>query len=274
MRARKRYGPEDVCRKFYQLQWGRALAGAETFSKTLGIAESKAASMGPRPCGRGNASGRGPLRCRYALLQWGRALAGAETRSPACGPCSRCRSLQWGRALAGAETTRRRHTGDSAILLQWGRALAGAETRTRIRAPRGPCRRFNGAAPLRARKQGAPGHDGGHLHASMGPRPCGRGNESMESSLPVSAVLQWGRALAGAETRCANRKDRLLPHASMGPRPCGRGNPFAARPACPCPTCFNGAAPLRARKRGMNQRWKKVPGLLQWGRALAGAETS
>ena len=207
--------------------------------------------------------------------------------------------------------------------LQWGRALAGAETPSSCSAWRPPTR-FNGAAPLRARKRLLPGYGAvDNRSASMGPRPCGRGNQSLPSMEPLvdggfngaaplrarklrsplqaatsKYKLQWGRALAGAETRYGQERRRraagqlqwgralagaetFLPSptlypgcgASMGPRPCGRGNPGHRTNTRRNMWCFNGAAPLRARK--LRQVAADVGGyvVLQWGRALAGAET-
>ena len=135
-------------------------------------------------------------------------------------------------------------------VLQWGRGLAAAEIcrpggGTAIGSPS-----FNGAAALRPRKfqrwSVATRDDNG---ASMGPRPCGRGNAvAALVAHKVAAQLQWGRGLAAAEmiTDLVRRRSRT--GASMGPRPCGRGN----RTCWPC--CANGMRRL------------------QWGRGLAAAE--
>ena len=60
--------------------------------------------------------------------------------------------------------------------------------------------RFNGAAPARARKSGQRHQARGKFLASTGPRPRGRGNYTEpDTSLSSGAVLQRGRARAGAE---------------------------------------------------------------------------
>ena len=61
--------------------------------------------------------------------------------------------LQWGRALAGAETMAIITPPGCESELQWGRALAGAETGTGMSRISWQAPRFNGAAPLRARKR-------------------------------------------------------------------------------------------------------------------------
>ena len=109
------------------------------------------ASMGPRRCGRGKRRSRGPGRRRNkAPLQWGRDAVVAERRS--IGKSSRQLPwLQWGRdavvAESGLPATVRVMTGG----LQWGRDAVVAE--------RNLCRHLLRHA----------------LHASMGPRRCGRG---------------------------------------------------------------------------------------------------
>ena len=84
-------------------------------------------------------------------LQWGRAVEGAETIDMIRAAGKRLYVLQWGRAVEGAET----HTPVTRISgvwsLQWGRAVEGAETTEGILSAE-RCTRFNGAAPLKARK--------------------------------------------------------------------------------------------------------------------------
>ncbi len=110
------------------------------------------ASMGPRPCGRGNARQRVELNANRKL-QWGRGLAAAEIRSRprTCFPAAQ---LQWGRGLAAAEMSLLRTSPLATTWLQWGRGLAAAEIRRKEKEEEEEERKT----------------------ASMGPRPCGRGN--------------------------------------------------------------------------------------------------
>ncbi len=64
----------------------------------------------------------------------------------------------------------------------------------------------------------------------------------------MAAVLQWGRARAGAEILFQGPRNASRLPASMGPRPRGRGNDLGELQAA------------------------LVDGWLQWGRARAGAE--
>src|SRR5437870_2210625 len=106
--------------------------------------------------------------------------------------------------------------------LQWGRARAGAEILNTTHVQKKKTR-FNGAAPARARKF-----------------------STVESHIPSSSELQWGRARA--EIRDHARPAHAIPRASMGPRPRGRGNGWESNPYAVTTFRFNGAAPARARK--------------------------
>ena len=184
----------------FALQWGRDLSVAEGTACTAG------------------SFGRG-------LLQWGRDLSVAEGDRARGGPPA-------GARFNGAATFRSRKDAEWEDLpdaeaasmgprpfgrgrgytnmfsfftlpLQWGRDLSVAEGA----GPRGPAAsrgRFNGAATFRSRKDGAPYWDvDAVVHASMGPRPFGRGRPAHARSCKVQA------------------------YASMGPRPFGRGRPPA-----------------------------------------------
>ncbi len=59
---------------------------------------------------------------------------------------------------------------------------------------------------------------------------------------------------------------------SMGPRPRGRGVRPLNRPSTFPTSCFNGAAPARARSWRCASPNSDAKTLLQWGRARAGAE--
>ncbi len=112
----------------------------------------------------------------FIMLQWGRDLSVAEIRSESMHVDALVK-LQWGRDLSVAEMWQASGSPDVTIFsLQWGRDLSVAEIQ-RDRRPR-----------LR------------HVHASMGPRPFGRGD----------LLLVLGGAEGGT--------------ASMGPRPFGRGD--------------------------------------------------
>ena len=61
-----------------RLQWGRGLAAAEMARPARPVLPIRRASMGPRPCGRGNVHLLALLRYGMQRLQWGRGLAAAE----------------------------------------------------------------------------------------------------------------------------------------------------------------------------------------------------
>src|SRR5581483_3960443 len=135
------------------LQWGRDHLVAET-DDVLGRDDlRRAASMGPRPSGRGNSM-----------------LASLRRRSW----CS----------FNGAATIWSRKP-------SVGWAASGA-----------PRRRFNGAATIWSRKLCPRGGDlAGQRHASMGPRPSGRGNLARaRADGRFAQMLQWGRDHLVAET--------------------------------------------------------------------------
>ena len=182
------------------------------------------ASMGPRPCGRGN---------WYISDKWVKNPTSFNGAAPlrARKPCQRSPGM---RAVGGFN--------------------GAAPLRARKPGPRGASRRgtrcFNGAAPLRARKPGPIFPAPRRRRSFNGAAPL-RARKLLRyvAAAGVSAVLQWGRALAGAETYWTRTCPRTPDYASMGPRPCGRGNRFI-RSSCDIDLySFNGAAPLRARKR-------------------------
>ncbi len=108
--------------------------------------------------------------------------------------------------------------------------------------------------------------------ASMEPRPCGRGENRNVTAFLNLGWLQWSRALAGAEREHPKRPCEGA-GASMEPRPCGRGEGCRRCRAWSCGTCFNGAAPLRARRAYLWDNFAWFWNTLQWSRALAGAES-
>ncbi len=108
------------------LQWGHGLAAVETQRDRVAGVEGHHASMGPRPCSRGNFAALGELRDQFAAsmgprpcsrgnrywivdagvwgrLQWGHGLAAVETGSSVTS-ITFCRELQWGHGLAAVET--------------------------------------------------------------------------------------------------------------------------------------------------------------------------
>ena len=157
--------------------------------------------MGPRPSGRGNPDFFHGMQLGSEWLQWGLDLPVEET-SLHIEPCRQPRAeLQWGLDLPVEETSRasstrstktsgfngastfrsRKHdVPGSGQPPQWG--FNGASTfrsRKLGRHPKGPldAHCFNGASTFRSRKQGRWRPRRLRLpHASMGPRPSGRGN--------------------------------------------------------------------------------------------------
>ena len=131
----------------------------------------------------------------------------------------------------------------------------------------------------------------------MGPQLCSCGNSSSSrTSTRTERWLQWGRNFAVAETLITARHYDMLTPASMGPQLCSCGNLAdttegrTARLAsmgpqlCSCGNLeregikltderFNGAATLQLRKRVSRRPAFRRPGLLQWGRNFAVAET-
>src|SRR5579885_2511780 len=95
------------------------------------------------------------------------------------------------------------------VALQWGRDRSVAEITARVGRLRTYWIGFNGAATDRSRKYTKSTDTRGRKrHASMGPRPIGRGN-------PRIVLRQAHHELA-----------------SMGPRPMGRGNEGQSPPNC------------------------------------------
>ena len=158
------------------LQWGRGLAAAEMAVDSYTLAT-------------------------ISELQWGRGLAAAEMTHSSVITCSG-RSLQWGRGLAAAEMIVAGESASSPTIASMGPRPCGRGNvgsrgwpsncvlsfngAAALRPRKWPAsyrrvdrpRSFNGAAALRPRKSLA-GPVGIALAAtaSMGPRPCGRGND-------------------------------------------------------------------------------------------------
>ncbi len=256
-----------------------------------------AASMEPRPCGRGNLK----VMLRTAAVH---SFNGATTlrswkRWRARKSCWTQLRLQWSHDLAVVETactgprTIWRWSGfnGATTLRSWKLDAAVAQRRVLV------C--FNGATTLRSWKQ----HRAEALVlivllASMEPRPCGRGNHEYKRGALHSGRLQWSHDLAVVETRLtraelggadsfngattlrswkpvprAGRRSVKREAASMEPRPCGRGNHRWSRQSDP----GHGASmEPRPCSRGNLNDLDQTVGLirLQWSHDLAVVETS
>ena len=181
------------------LQWGRDLSVAEGVPLTGWSDATSAASMGPRPFGRGRKKelsldeqilyasmgprpfGRGRSDMfsvdigRTSELQWGRDLSVAEgarsdqylrglpEASMGPRPFGRGRS----KTIMSAPLARR--------LLQWGRDLSVAEGSRRCKPPAGTISLQWGRDLSVAEGSWPPGLTRRFAKASMGPRPFGRG---------------------------------------------------------------------------------------------------
>ena len=156
-----------------------------------------AASMGPRPCGRGRvvvAVDRG----RGARASMGPRPCG-RGRTVLFDTRRRDESASMGPRPCGRGRVRAQHGLDRLFLLQWGHGLAAVDGAAH---PVGPVVR--------------PG-------ASMGPRPCGRGRQATWfKTRPCIWSFNGATALRPWTAR-ARRVEVRPPRASMGPRPCGRG---------------------------------------------------
>ena len=101
-RSRKAAAPPRRRQIPRKLQWGRDLSVAEGWSHEFELIWRKAASMGPRPFGRGRDAIDQVRQGGIMVLQWGRDLSVAEgTR--VLPDCDSGISLQWGRDLSVAE---------------------------------------------------------------------------------------------------------------------------------------------------------------------------
>ena len=201
------------------------------------------ASMGPRPCGRGRL-------CEHLLeappieLQWGHGLAAVDGKGSA---------TRWVevKSFNGA-TALRPWTGQTArpqraaTALQWGHGLAAVDGTSLNLSSQKVCK------------------------ASMGPRPCGRGRRCARprhaaeppplqwghglaavdgpARLPVAraaTMLQWGHGLAAVDGMWGTLSSCRGAPASMGPRPCGRGRHCWVHHLLVRSGSFNGATALR-----------------------------
>ena len=185
-------------RQRHGLQWGRDLSVAEGRYRFARSLHGSAASMGPRPFGRG--------RLAPSLTEWKsqKSFNGAATFRSRKEPGLATTGMLPG-CFNGAATFRsRKGNGLPArkarhLPLQWGRDLSVAEGRGWSAWSAPLVVSFNGAATFRSRKGLGGGLEVRRGLASMGPRPFGRGRRRKKSK------------------RCG------IWTASMGPRPFGRG---------------------------------------------------
>ena len=108
--------------------------------------------------------------------------------------------LQWGRAMNGAEMRQNAYKKNPTERLQWGRAMNGAEI---LRAVQDSCIFHNASMgprhEWRGNEQSRTGKAKDESPASMGPRHEWRGNVKGGPVKGGSGLLQWGRAMNGAE---------------------------------------------------------------------------
>src|SRR5579884_2098428 len=162
----------DVC-ETVRLQWGRDRSVAEMRAGCNGARVVRGASMGPRPIGRGNVAERVGERRGDGASMGPRPIGRGNAAK--LFPFIQDRQLQWGRDRSVAEIQRTYATSRSAFVLQWGRDRSVAEI-NKFGSEHWFDDGFNGAATDRSRKyppRPKPVHPD---HASMGPRPIGRGN--------------------------------------------------------------------------------------------------
>src|SRR6266540_2371100 len=185
-----------------------------------------AASIGPRPRGRGNCHRCSAPRPRPARLQLGLDLAVEETVARGVGDDPR------GPASIGPRPRGRGNDVQGVRSPSWTGRFNWAST-SRSRKPRGRRRSasrrtrcFNWASTSRSRKRThRPPWAQLMDEASIGPRPRGRGNAVLRLRFcGGQSLLQLGLDLAVEETRSVRRGGQRLCVASIGPRPRGRGN--------------------------------------------------
>ena len=151
-------------------QWGRDRMAAEGRRRRSWCRESRRASMGPRPDGRGRLlipaglgqpdgasmgprpDGRGRDARRHAygiglwLRQWGRDRMAAEGTAPDAAPMPSPIRRQWGRDRMAAEGSSRSKSSSPMITRQWGRDRMAAEGFWRLQNLPPPAASVNGAA--------------------------------------------------------------------------------------------------------------------------------
>ena len=184
-----------------------------------------AASMGPRPDGRGRSSMAARMLFEAISRQWGRGRMAAEGRRP--GPhLSPPPRRQWGRGRMAAEGRRPAGRAVRPDGRQWGRGRMAAEGVTSARPAAG--------YPARQWGRGRMAAEGGRRHlvvTAVGwARQWGRGRMAAEggprwASRCRHTTRQWGRGRMAAEGHMPEPFIPGVVPASMGPRPDGRGRP-------------------------------------------------
>ncbi len=182
----------------------------------------RAASMGPRPRGRG--------------IRLAGAVVAVDQHGASMGPRPRGRGIQVWDIMDW-----------TVFMLQWGHDLAVVESSSCTARRRAGASASMGPRPRGRGIRGAVGAVTTKRPASMGPRPRGRGiaagatarrrrprfngattsrswNPPLSSMFtPGMGMLQWGHDLAVVESRSPRGTRRGRAGASMGPRPRGRG---------------------------------------------------
>ena len=181
------------------------------------------ASMEPRPEGRGDLVFQASRKCAPTALQWSHGPKAVETSSH-----RRDRGAVEG--FNGA-TARR----------PWRHSPAPSLRRSRA------C--FNGATARRPWRHATAIHAEGGAHASMEPRPEGRGDSGGKTLL--KAILE----------------------ASMEPRPEGRGDWRPRTSNSPDQNCFNGATARRPWRRAVGSTVVTSFCMLQWSHGPKAVET-
>src|SRR6266496_2253438 len=98
-RTRMRRLSGSAAQRSASLQWGLVLADEDAWVLGTRSGSGHAASMGPRPRGRGCGSRRADRAGRPAALQWGLVLADEDANVVNLGAFT-LSSLQWGLVLA------------------------------------------------------------------------------------------------------------------------------------------------------------------------------
>ncbi len=133
-------------------------------------------------------------------LQWGRGLSAAETPPVWCPQESARPCFNGAAAFQPRKRERKPMSLNGVGRLQWGRGLSAAETR------------------------GPDDQQQRDLHASMGPRPFSRGNDSLGSEIIDRYEASMGPRPFSRGNDLVLGEVATEPAASMGPRPFSRGN--------------------------------------------------
>ena len=263
-------------------------------------ASGRAASMGPRPLGRGILSALSTI-ATTLMLQWGHDLSVVESRrssrpSRGCrtasmGPrplgrgiskprsmtCAKARASMGPRPLGRGIPVIWRAQQYPASWLQWGHDLSVVES---TRAAPGSCStgltgRFIGATTSRSwnpsRTSGSPTSAStlqwGHDLSVVESWAAGVAQDS------ITWLLQWGHDLSVVESQRPSAPSASRWPASMGPRPLGRGIARRCLRSRTRRSCFNGATTSRSWNPSAPEDLRGWEGLLQWGHDLSVVES-